>query len=96
MLIEFLRSAAGVSHDPDQPSFQVIINTHSPKVMEALLDSEIVAADSVSSIDTVAKQRSIRTRMRTGIRPAQVMFDPEVNLTRYEVEKLLQHATDAA
>ncbi len=96
MLVEFLRAAAGVSLDPQLPSFQVIINTHSPKVMNALHDNEIVAADSVTDIDTAAKQRSIRTRMRTGILSEGDLFNPETNLTRQEVERMLQHTTDAA
>jgi hypothetical protein len=64
--------------------------------MNALRDSEIVAADSVTSIDTSLKRRSVRTRMRTGVLPSADLFNPETNLTRSEVERLLQHATDAA
>lgn len=96
MLVEFLRSSVGPSTDLITRSFQVIVNTHSPKVMNALLDSEIVAADSVTRIDPVAKQRSIRTRMRSGVHASQDMLDPETTLTRAEVERLLQHTTDAA
>ena len=95
-LIQFLRASAGVSTDPEYPSFQVLINTHSPKVMNALLDSEIVAADTVVTIDVGSKQRSVRTRMRTGIRQMGDAIDPERTLTRFEVERLLQHTTDAA
>jgi predicted ATPase len=96
MLVEFLRNAAGVSTEPRVPSFQVIMNTHSPKVMNALLDNEIVAADSVTTIDTDTKQRSVRTRMRSGFHVTADLFNPEINLTRSEVERLLQRATDAA
>lgn len=96
MLIDFLRNAVGPSSDTTLRSFQIIINTHSPKVMSALLDNEIVAADSVTRIDSVAKTREIRTRMRVGVQPSVDMFDPETTLTRAEVERLLQHATDAA
>jgi predicted ATPase len=96
MLVEFLRNSVGPSTDAQLPSFQVILNTHSPKVMNALRDSEIVAADSVTSIDTSLKRRSVRTRMRTGVLPSADLFNPETNLTRSEVERLLQHATDAA
>jgi predicted ATPase len=95
-LVQFLRSAAQISADPAAASFQILINTHSPKVMEALLDCEIVAADSVVTIDPATETRSTRTRMRTGISPGGDLFDPETHLSRFEVEKLLQHPTDAA
>jgi predicted ATPase len=96
MLVEFLRGAANVSIDPEIPSFQILLNTHSPKVMAALEDREIVAADSVVSIDPVSRVRSTRTRMRTGIQATGDMFDPETHLSRFEVERLLQKLTDAA
>ncbi len=96
MLVEFLRSAAKVSTDPDAPSFQILLNTHSPKVMKELRDREIVAADSVVGIDPASLVRSARTRMRTGIQSTGDMFDPETHLSRIEVERLLQHLTDAA
>jgi len=96
MLVEFLRNAASVSSDPNMPSFQVLLNTHSPKVMAALLDREIVAADSVITIDSTSRVRSNKTRMRTGIETTNDMFDPEKHLSRWEVERLLQKQTDAA
>jgi hypothetical protein len=96
MLVEFLRNAATVASDPDQPSFQVILNTHSPRVMAALRDREIVAADTVTTIDASTRVRSTRTRMRTGVQPSSDLFDPETHLSRYEVERLLQVPTDAA
>jgi len=95
-LVEFLRGAAGLSPDLDKPSFQVLLNTHSPKVMAALLDREIVAADSVVGIDPITGIRSTRTRMRSGAEPIKDMFDPETALSRFEVERLLQKLTDAA
>ena len=49
-LVEFLRSAAQIGSEPDSKSFQILINTHSPKVMEALRDDEIVAADTVVTL----------------------------------------------
>jgi predicted ATPase len=96
MLVEFLRNASNVSTDADTPSFQVILNTHSPKVMAALHDREIVAADSVVSIDPITRVRSTKTRMRTGVQATGDMLDPETHLSRYEVERLLQIPTDAA
>lgn len=96
MLVSFLRSAAEVSTDPSIPSFQILINTHSPKVMGALRDNEIVAADSVTVIDPVDKIAISKTRMRTGIQSTSDLFDPETRLSRVEVERLLQKLTDAA
>jgi predicted ATPase len=95
-LVEFLRSAAQISSEPGINSFQVLINTHSPKVMEALRDDEIVAADAVATIDPVSGTRSTKTRMRTGVSPGGDLFDPDTHLSRFEVEKLLQHPADAA
>lgn len=96
MLIQFLRNAVGPSTDAKIPSFQVLMNTHSPKVMNALLDTEIVAADTVTAIDPTTKRRSVRTRMRCGLAGLQDLYNPETTLTRAEVERLLQHSTDAA
>jgi predicted ATPase len=96
MLVEFLRGAANVSTDAAKPSFQILLNTHSPKVMAALLNREIVAADSVISVDPESDIRSAKTRMRTGIQATGDLFDPETHLSRSEVERLLQHFTDAA
>ena len=89
MLVEFLRGAAGVSADQDVPSFQILLNTHSPKVMAALHNQEIVAADSVVTIDPASKVRSTKTRMRRDIGATGDLIDPEKHLSRFEVERLL-------
>ncbi len=96
MLVEFLRNAANVSTDPDIPSFQILLNTHSPTVMAELHDKEIVAADSVIEILPDTRIRSTKTRMRTGIKPIGDMFEPEKHLSRFEVDRLLRQPTDAA
>lgn len=96
LLVEFLRDASIISVDPNIPSFQILLNTHSPKVMAALLNREIVAADTVVSIDPSSRVRSAKTRMRTGIQSSSDLFNPETHLSRSEVERLLQHLTDAA
>ncbi|RNJ49228.1 AAA family ATPase [Methylocystis hirsuta] len=96
MLVEFLRNAAQISRDPSIPSFQVLLNTHSPKVMSALKDVEIVVADSVVAVEPQTHIRWTKTRMRTGIASSADMFDPETSLSRFEIEKLLQHPIDAA
>ncbi|MBX9882893.1 MAG: AAA family ATPase [Sphingomonas sp.] len=95
-LIKFLRDAAVVSTDPKYPAFQILIATHSPKVMECLRDEEIVAADTVVVIGRNPPGRTIRTRMRTGVQPVGDMFNPENHLVRSEIEALLQRSVDAA
>ena len=95
MLVEFLRNATNEA-DQEQAFFQVILNTHSPRVMAALKDTEIVAADTVTTIDPSTRVRSTRTRMRTGVGPSSDLVDPEKYLTRSEIERLLQRQIDAA
>jgi predicted ATPase len=92
ILVEFLRQAAQIPAEAEFASFQILINTHSPKVMSALREDEIVVADSVSSVDPKMGSVSTRTRMRTGITPEGDLFDPEFNLSRFEIDKLLQGA----
>lgn len=94
-LISILRDATEIDPDPTQPTFQVILNTHSPKVMAALEDTEIVAADVVSVVNPQAKGRSSRTRMRTGVKPSPDLIDPDRYLVRAEVDRLLQRVGDA-
>ena len=94
-LIQILREATLIDADPTQATFQVLLNTHSPKVMAALRDTEIVVADVVTIVDPLERQRSSRTRMRTGIQPSADLLDPERHLTRAEVDRLLQRSGDA-
>ena len=94
LLVKFLREAASIS--VDVPIFQVLINTHSPKVMAALEDSEIVAADTVMGMDPGAGRKASRTRMRSGVLASSDLFDPEHHLVRAEIERLLQRTVDAA
>jgi len=95
MLVEFLRDAAQVSTEEGQASFQILLNTHSPKFMKALNDDEIVAADSVVTIDPETRTRTSKTRMRV-MSHVPDLLEPEKNLSRYEVDALLQRPTDAA
>jgi predicted ATPase len=95
-LVRFLQQAAVVSTDPEFPSFQVLIATHSPKVMACLDDDEIVAADTVSMVIKGSSARTVRTRMRMGVSPVGDLFDPEHHLVRSEIEGLLQRSVDAA
>ena len=91
-LMELIRSAAGSAGSPGtQASFQVLVNTHSPVVMSALEDQEVVASDVVSTLTPETQSRTSRTRMRTG-----VSADPENGLTRSEVEALLRRHVETA
>lgn len=93
-LIELLREATQIDPDPSEMTFQVILNTHSPKVMAALTDTEIVAADVVTSVDPITGNRTSRTRMRTGVKPMADLVEPERHLVRAEVDRLLQRSGD--
>ena len=94
-LISILRDATEINDNSEQPIFQVLLNTHSPKVMNALNDSEIVAADMIMSISKDIIQSRTYTRMRRAERRGDV-FDPAKHLVKAELERLLQHAVDAA
>ncbi|WP_210880032.1 AAA family ATPase [Roseovarius autotrophicus] len=90
-LIELIRSSTA---DVVADYFQVVVNTHSPAVMKALQDTEIVAADIVNVVtqDGVTK----KTRMRGSPLEMGDLIDPEISLTRYEIESLLHRKFDAA
>jgi len=91
-LIELIRSAAGCAESPEtQASFQILVNTHSPVVMSALKDQEVVASDIISTLTPGTQSRTPRTRMRAGI-----TADPENGLTRSEVEALLRRHVETA
>ena len=83
-LMELIRSAAGCTESPGaQTCFQILVNTHSPVVMSALRDCEVVASDVVSTLTPETQSRTSRTRMRSG-----VSSDSESGLTRSEVEEI--------
>lgn len=90
-LVETLRAATQVSPDFN---FQIIINTHSPAVMQHLADAEIIAADVVSRI--ISGEREKTTRMRREPTSQTSMFNEGEHLTRFEIDKLLRTGTDAA
>lgn len=93
-LVELLRAAAS---QPDGSAlFQVLVNTHSPAVMKALHDHEIIAADTVRSIRPEQRRSVARTRMRTGLRSDVLPLDPETDLDRQEIESLLKLPGTAA
>lgn len=94
-LIGILRDATRFDEGEGEANLQVILNTHSPKVMEALEDTEIVAADTVTVIDPKTATRSMRTRMRTGVKPMGDLVEPERYLMRAEIDRLLRRAGDS-
>ncbi|MYK32510.1 MAG: AAA family ATPase [Boseongicola sp. SB0670_bin_30] len=91
-LMELIRTAAGCidSHE-GQTCFQILVNTHSPVVMSALQDCEVVASDVVSTLTPGTQSRTSRTRMRRG-----VSTDSESGLTRSEVEGILRRHVETA
>lgn len=94
-LVHLLRESSEIE-DESGPFFQVLINTHSPAVLNALDDDEIVAADIVYDLDPSTRSKSNRTRMRTGVRDGELELDPERHLTRHEIDRLLKkHAGEA-
>lgn len=96
-LVELLREAVSATAQvEDEPLFQVLVNTHSPAVMMALDDTEIIAADSVRAIDPDKRRSVVRTRMRTGLRSDALSLDPETDLNRLEVQNLLRTRGNAA
>ena len=96
MLIDILRNSASISDDPDDPPFQILVNTHSPKVMAALKSPEIVAVDNVIVVEPSIKRQSVKTRMRTGVKLMGDLFNPETHLSTFEIDRLLQKMTSAA
>ena len=92
MLVDLLRASADISGDK---SFQILINTHSPKVMSNLKYEEIVLADTMIRVDPIAKARSVKTRMRPGGGPPGDLLNPNEHLFRSEAASLLQRPADA-
>lgn len=88
-LIEILRAAAGYFGGDSPDCFQVLVNTHSPAVMGALEDREVVVCDVIGR-SRRGRSRTLRTRMRTG-----VSADSEAGLTRAEVDAILRRPTEA-
>jgi predicted ATPase len=100
-LVDLLRGSVPTAEAlGEDKMFQILVNTHSPAVMAALLMDEIVAADSVSVVDPISKVRQVKTRMRRmpPDLPAskQSVFNWETDLTRQDVENLLRRPSDEA
>ena len=91
-LIELLRDATRIDSESGSATFQIILNTHSPKVMAALKDDEIVAADTVVSVGPGVAGRVSRTRMRTHVNPSDDLFERGRYLVRAEIDRLVGKA----
>lgn len=77
--------------------FQILANSHSPAVMAALREDEIVAADSVIVNDPMSKMRQVKTRMRRMRTDDESnLFNWETDLTRQDVANLLRLPSDEA
>lgn len=87
-LISILRAAAGYHGDESPTCFQILVNTHSPAVLAALEDREVVVCDMVGRSER-GGSRTMRTRMRTGI-----SANSETGLTRAEVASVLRRPAD--
>ncbi|MBE7209821.1 MAG: AAA family ATPase [Gluconacetobacter diazotrophicus] len=87
-LITLLRNAAELPTRSTDPYFQILVNTHSPAVLDVLSKQELIAADVITVTDPVSKARQTRTRMRIG--PQDGEFDFEHHLTRTETKHLLR------
>lgn len=93
-LVHLLRSSCSMALDDGSESyFQILTNTHSPAVMKALEDTEIIAADVVANLDPQKKTKALRTRMRNMLSGTE---DPHKSLTRAEINRLLKKNADAA
>jgi predicted ATPase len=71
---------------------QIIVNSHSPRVLSSLKRHEVIAADTMVSRDGEGNVRR-RTRMRRGVAdqlPILSAEEREHNLTRIELDQLLR------
>ena len=90
--MDLIRTAAGCIDSPGaQTCFQILVNTHSPVVMSALRDCEVVASDVISTLTPATQSKTSRTRMRSG-----VSSDAAKGLTRSEVEGILRRHVETA
>jgi predicted ATPase len=82
-LIRLLRDAC---EDPGEKLFQVLMNSHSPRVQSALADGEAIVAD-MESISTAGSPMRRRSRMRLVSR--KFLLPPELMVSEVEARELL-------
>ncbi len=91
-LVELLRDS---TLPAEARPFQVILNSHSPVVLDALADAEIIAAD-LQTVLVPGGPAELRTRMRTGVAPSRDLLDPDRFLTRHEIDTVLRQRAHGA
>jgi len=94
-LVGMLRSAttSNKSNIVSEKIYQILINTHSPVVLDKLETHEIVVADIVRYIDSEGRWGRRRTRMRSGVVDELDLGDDasrEHRLTRTEAERIIK------
>jgi predicted ATPase len=90
-LVELLRDATRTYGDRH---FQVLVSSHSIGVLDALQDHEIIGAD-VKTVFQPGGRPEYRTRMRTGVAAIGDLVEPERNLTRFEIDRVLRQPEDS-
>ena len=96
-LVGFLREAVAMGDANDaRPIFQILINTHSPAVMESLREDEIVVAETVSVMDRATGRQILKTRMTSSVTDNRLPLNPDTDITRAVVLNLLRRKSDAA
>lgn len=89
-VVELMRDA---TRTVTEDYFQILVNTHSPAVMQALQEREILAADIVTVHTSGFTDR--RTRMRPASQTGDLV-NPEAFLTKFELDRILRKSVDAA
>jgi predicted ATPase len=94
-LVSMLRSACTdvQSSMPSSKLYQVLINTHSPVVLNMLRPHEVVVADLVREVSSDGKPGPRRTRMRSGLVDELDLGDEasrEYRLTRTEADRVIR------
>ena len=74
---------------------QVIVNTHSPAVLQCLNPHEIILAEMVAVSDPGSGKVARKTRMRTGVTDELALESRESRLTRYEIDRILRRELDS-
>lgn len=87
-LIDILRSATEEDGETGD-YFQVLMNTHSPAVMNSLRPEEVLFSDMVLSRGEHDSAPDMRTRMRR-IHPSKSLFDDEHHLYPARIEEILK------
>jgi predicted ATPase len=92
-LVSLLRESAWKPEPSDgqhaEPVFQILVNSHSPALMQALDQKEIVAAEMVTAINRESGHRTSMTRMTNILAGDQLPLD-EKDMTRARISTILR------